>query len=70
MQLKPSPSRRTAGVRAQAYKANVVAPNKHVSQTESMYKGRLLDSETYIGGKVMPTAAHARACGGGERRAG
>uniref|UniRef100_A0A1D2A3C0 DNA polymerase epsilon catalytic subunit n=1 Tax=Auxenochlorella protothecoides TaxID=3075 RepID=A0A1D2A3C0_AUXPR len=36
----------------QAYKANVVAPNKHTSSTENMYGGRLLDSETYIGGKV------------------
>ena len=32
--------------------ANVVAPNKHTSSSEGMYGGRLLDSETYIGGKV------------------
>lgn len=32
--------------------ANVVAPNKHTSSIENMYGGRLLESETYIGGKV------------------
>lgn len=32
--------------------ANVVAPNKHTSSHETMYKGHLLESETYIGGKV------------------
>lgn len=37
---------------ASRLQANVVAPNKHTSSTENMYGGRLLDSETYIGGKV------------------
>lgn len=32
--------------------ANVVAPNKHTSASERMSNGRLLESETYIGGKV------------------
>lgn len=32
--------------------ANVIAPNKHTTVSESMYKGHLLESETYIGGKV------------------
>ena len=32
--------------------ANVVAPNKHLSSHEALYKGHLLESETYIGGKV------------------
>ncbi|KAK9824549.1 hypothetical protein WJX72_011249 [[Myrmecia] bisecta] len=36
----------------QAYKANVIAPNKHSAKLETMYKGHLLESETYIGGKV------------------
>ncbi|DBA81285.1 TPA: hypothetical protein ACH3X2_006902 [Trebouxia sp. C0005] len=36
----------------QAYVANIVCPNKHTAQTETMYKGHLLESETYIGGKV------------------
>ncbi|GAB4815178.1 hypothetical protein N2152v2_002224 [Parachlorella kessleri] len=36
----------------QAYSANIVAPNKHSSASEQMYKGHLLESETYIGGKV------------------
>jgi len=36
----------------QAYQANIVAPNKHTSANEKMYNGHLLESETYIGGKV------------------
>ena len=32
--------------------ANIVCPNKHTAQTEAMFKGHLLESETYIGGKV------------------
>ncbi|PRW20477.1 DNA polymerase epsilon catalytic subunit A [Chlorella sorokiniana] len=36
----------------QAYQASIVAPNKHTSASEKMYKGHLLESETYIGGKV------------------
>ena len=30
----------------------MIAPNKHTSASETMYKGHLLESETYIGGKV------------------
>ena len=30
----------------------MVAPNKHTSPAEPLYKGHLLESETYIGGKV------------------
>lgn len=36
----------------QAYQHNIVCPNKHISETEVMYRGHLLESETYIGGKV------------------
>lgn len=36
----------------QAAAANIVAPNKHSSATERMHRGHLLESETYIGGKV------------------
>eukprot|EP00798_Chlamydomonas_sp_ICE-L_P017971 gene17971-24376_t len=36
----------------QAYQKSIVCPNKHHSATEVMYKGHLLESETYIGGKV------------------
>jgi hypothetical protein len=32
--------------------ANVVAPNKHSAAHEPMFRGHLLESETYIGGKV------------------
>ena len=41
----------------QAYEANVIAPNKHTSASEKMHTdvngvSHLLESETYIGGKV------------------
>ena len=41
----------------QAFKANIVAPNKHKSTPEKMHSDKagvshLLSSETYIGGKV------------------
>ncbi|KAM0031519.1 putative DNA-directed DNA polymerase [Helianthus debilis subsp. tardiflorus] len=36
----------------QAYKANVVCPNKHQAEPEKFYNNRLLESETYIGGHV------------------
>lgn len=32
--------------------AGIVAPNKHTAASERMYRGHLLESETYIGGKV------------------
>lgn len=34
------------------FQANVVAPNKHTAAAERMSNGHLLESETYIGGKV------------------
>ncbi|MED6160431.1 DNA polymerase epsilon catalytic subunit A [Stylosanthes scabra] len=36
----------------QAYKANVICPNKHQSEPEKFYNNHLLESETYIGGHV------------------
>jgi len=36
----------------EAYKVNVVFPNKQSQEPLKMYKGHLLDSETYIGGHV------------------
>ncbi|TYK05646.1 DNA polymerase epsilon catalytic subunit A-like [Cucumis melo var. makuwa] len=36
----------------QAFKANVVCPNKHQSGAEKFHHNRLLESETYIGGHV------------------
>ncbi|KAL0390635.1 UNVERIFIED_CONTAM: DNA polymerase epsilon catalytic subunit A [Sesamum calycinum] len=36
----------------QAYKANVICPNKHHSDPEKFYNSQLLESETYIGGHV------------------
>lgn len=36
----------------EAFHKNIICPNKHTAQEEVMYKGHLLESETYIGGKV------------------
>lgn len=36
----------------QAYKANVICPNKHRSDPEKFHNNHLLESETYIGGHV------------------
>jgi DNA polymerase epsilon subunit 1 len=36
----------------EAFRAGVVCPNKHAPASEALYNGHLLDSETYIGGKV------------------
>ncbi|KAL6577446.1 DNA polymerase epsilon catalytic subunit A [Orobanche minor] len=36
----------------EAYKANVICPNKHQSDPEKFYNNHLLESETYIGGHV------------------
>ncbi|GMH11122.1 hypothetical protein Nepgr_012963 [Nepenthes gracilis] len=36
----------------QAFKANVICPNKHQSEPEKFYNNQLLESETYIGGHV------------------
>lgn len=36
----------------EAYKGNIVCPNKQVDPNESFYEGHLLESETYIGGHV------------------
>ena len=40
------------GSSAVLLQANVVAPNKHTAVAEPMFRGHLLESETYIGGKV------------------
>ncbi|EFC40096.1 predicted protein [Naegleria gruberi] len=36
----------------QAFKGNIIFPNRYQSDPEKMYKGHLLASETYIGGRV------------------
>ncbi|VFQ71576.1 unnamed protein product [Cuscuta campestris] len=36
----------------QAYKANVICPNKHQTDPEKFYHNQLIESETYIGGHV------------------
>ncbi|KAG9236052.1 hypothetical protein BJ875DRAFT_527302 [Amylocarpus encephaloides] len=36
----------------EAYKKEIVLPNKHVSPKESFWDGHLLESETYVGGHV------------------
>lgn len=37
---------------AQAYRGNIIFPNKQVEEKERYYKGRLIESDTYIGGHV------------------
>ena len=37
---------------ASAYRADIIFPNKKIEEPEKFYNGHLLDSETYIGGKV------------------
>ena len=36
----------------QACQKNIICPNKHMEHTEKLHHGHLLESETYIGGKV------------------
>ncbi|KAI8621364.1 hypothetical protein BC830DRAFT_1094766 [Chytriomyces sp. MP71] len=36
----------------EAFKANVLMPNKHVDKTGKLFEGHLLESETYVGGHV------------------
>lgn len=36
----------------QAYKENILLPNKHIDPPERFYNGHLLESETYVGGHV------------------
>ncbi|PWN28583.1 putative POL2-DNA polymerase epsilon, calytic subunit A [Jaminaea rosea] len=36
----------------QAYKGNIVMPNRHTDPVGSTYEGHLLESETYVGGHV------------------
>jgi DNA polymerase epsilon subunit 1 len=36
----------------QAFKANVLMPNKHVAEEGKLFEGHLLESETYVGGHV------------------
>jgi DNA polymerase epsilon subunit 1 len=37
---------------AQAFRCNIIFPNKQVEKFEKFYKSHLIDSETYIGGHV------------------
>lgn len=37
---------------AEAFQRNIIFPNKKKEEFEKFYNGHLLDSETYIGGKV------------------
>ncbi|KAG2195066.1 hypothetical protein INT47_003932 [Mucor saturninus] len=36
----------------EAFRVNVIMPNKHVDQINMFYEGHLLESETYVGGHV------------------
>eukprot|EP00960_Hanusia_phi_P004316 125836-Hanusia_phi.AAC.4 len=39
-------------LQVEAYRGNIVCPNKHKDDPMKMYKGHLIESETYIGGHV------------------
>jgi DNA polymerase epsilon subunit 1 len=39
-------------LQVQAYKANVLMPNKHVEERGKTHEGHILASETYVGGHV------------------
>jgi len=36
----------------EAFKAEVIMPNKHADASGKMFEGHLLESETYVGGHV------------------
>ena len=36
----------------EAYKGNIICPNKQIDPLEQFYKGHLLEAETYVGGHV------------------
>lgn len=40
------------GIYLKAFEGNIICPNKHKSEQEKVYNGRMLESETYIGGHV------------------
>ena len=39
-------------VQVEAYRGEVIMPNKHVEPHANMYEGHLLAGETYVGGHV------------------
>jgi hypothetical protein len=39
-------------LQVEAFRSNVLCPNKHLDANDRLFKGRLLATETYIGGKV------------------
>lgn len=36
----------------EAYRGEIIMPNRHVESSSAMYEGHLLESETYVGGHV------------------
>lgn len=39
-------------IQVEAYRGEIIMPNRHVEGQASMYEGHLLESETYVGGHV------------------
>jgi DNA polymerase epsilon subunit 1 len=39
-------------LQVQAYRGGIVCPNKYKDDPMKMYKGHLIESETYVGGHV------------------
>ncbi|CAN6877612.1 unnamed protein product [Brassica oleracea] len=52
LEVNPEDMVQFAMEKPQAYKANVVCPNKNQADPEKFYQSHLLESETYIGGHV------------------
>ena len=49
---KGSKARQQSLLMVEAFKANVICPNKQVDDTSASHEGHLLESETYVGGHV------------------
>jgi len=53
--MRGSTSHTPAGLHSmqvEAYKANIIMPNKQMESYDQFYEGHLLESETYVGGHV------------------
>ena len=56
----------------EAFRGNIICPNKEKEPDAQFHKGHLLETETYVGGRVESLAeggSRARGSGGGGRGA-
>ena len=52
---------------AEAFRGNIICPNKEKEADASFHKGHLLETETYVGGRVESLEADWRVGGRGDR---